>query len=345
MSHTEFHSYATEILSEEERTNVLAFYTKCLESHHYAHPDWPWQEMCLAKRFVLTFEGPELVAYALVLEAIAGFYPFRLSHASIKLGPLAISEGARAACLLFALQHYKKSGFVKLSFQLPGEVSSNTEIIEAKMAMHGFALRQRHNRLNVCTLHIPLELPLENIRKSYRSPLKRSLKNAQNSGITVRAPLPSEMQRLGELFNEMVTHRGLSKSLQEDFFRILQFAEHQGCGFLLCSYDAYENMLAGGLFLIHGNKVVYQYGFSSPSAKKLPLQHMVFDKVIELAKAKGLATFDLGGYALYATAQDQVAEINRFKWNFTQQLVLSPKLTHVVFKPFQGRMLHKLLGE
>lgn len=296
-------------------------------------------------QYVLTYLGEELQAYALVLEAYAGFNPFRLAHASIKFGPLAVSEEARLFCLQHALNHYRKRRFVTLSYQLPGEVSSKSEAFEARITMLGNTLQQNHNRFNLCTLHIPLSSSIDNIRKSYRYPLKRSLKNAQNSGITVRVPLASEVQHAAALFKEMVAYRGLSKSLIDEFLLALRFVERHGFGFLLCSFNEKGEMLAGGLFLIQGNTLVYQYGFSLPREKKLPLQHMVFDEAIAVAIDKGLTQFDLGGYSLYATSADQVSEINRYKWNFSQKLVLSPKLTRVVFRPLPWLLLRKLLGE
>ena len=106
----------------------------------------------------------------------------------------------------------------------------------------------------------------------------------------------------------------------------------------------YENDTVSGLALMPaGNRAIYEWGFSQPSASQpnLPLAHRMHWEPIRWARKKGFAYYDMGGFW---KAKGNTDSINRFKLGFAP--VIQPVLGDYFFplSPVFGRVIEAAIA-
>jgi CelD/BcsL family acetyltransferase involved in cellulose biosynthesis len=143
----------------------------------------------------------------------------------------------------------------------------------------------------------PLPSDPEELRAEWRrrsKNLHRNLNKAGKAGLTVReSTSDDDLRRFHELYlDTMRRHRALPRSLR--FLRASQRALAASGAWRLWVAEADGRIVAGGLFLVHGDTVELLYNASAVDALDLRPNHSIYWHVIEWAIEHGHRRLDWG---------------------------------------------------
>jgi lipid II:glycine glycyltransferase (peptidoglycan interpeptide bridge formation enzyme) len=137
---------------------------------------------------------------------------------------------------------------------------------------------------------VELDTPLEVLWKKLESRTRRAVKKAQRSKVRIEM---GSIEQLDEYY-KIVLHlaeRNRIVPLPRLFYeRVLSEIEN----IFLIAYH-HENLIAGGIFPIFKDTVLYWDGASYSKYWKYQANSLIFWRLIELAKERGLRRYDLGG--------------------------------------------------
>ncbi len=110
---------------------------------------------------------------------------------------------------------------------------------------------------------------------------KRNIKKALRSGVSVREG--NEFTEVVDVFRR--TKGGEVSELKEEhyenLFEIYEACKKRGCQKLYIAVDRNNKILAGGLFLFFGNRIIYLFGASSAEGKEHSAMMLLFDEIIK----------------------------------------------------------------
>lgn len=196
------------------------------------------------------------------------------------------------------------------------------------------------------TFRIDLTLTNEQLMQKIRSAERKSIRKAERSGVEIAAARScvdlEAFVALCRETNRRIRERGGSiadypRAFYEALFRpreedtsgepLLILAQHNG------------RVIAGNVFLSHGDTMIYFIGASSRDREITPLQAPVASmwKAICTAKARGLRCFDLGGCTPDLAPTDPRHGVHEFKkrWGGAPAHFYNVDL---VFSPFSYRL-------
>lgn len=146
------------------------------------------------------------------------------------------------------------------------------------------------------TIILDTSAPLDDIRKGLDGKWRRSLQQAEKAGLEVVISAdPNEVARAQDLLADLAQRKAFAIPQDAKFFsRVARKAK--GYEQILAHSVFYEGRLASihiGAFA--GEMAVYLLGATTPEGRNLGASYLAQWKVIETAKARGKAFYDLGG--------------------------------------------------
>lgn len=146
------------------------------------------------------------------------------------------------------------------------------------------------------TVVINLSLGEDQLWSGYTGPQRNRVRKAQKSRLQCderdfRNGLP-EFMRLYELTMDNLNADDFYKFPRKYYERLL---EALGANLKLFTVTLGDESIAAGLFMVHGDRIHYHLGCSSPEYRDLAPNNLLFHEVARWAIAQGLKTFHLGG--------------------------------------------------
>lgn len=257
--------------------------------------------------------------------ALSEVRPFKALH--VAFGPVGCTP-ENAAPILEALVCYlrQRTRIWRLSIQLPFAVEHATEDLVGEWQRR-LAFRHSDRVLNWATLVLPVTDDAGAMMSGYSPHHRRNIRKAQRAGLVVRTLVhDAELEQLTALHLALYRHRRLRAQpelvgRQLTFFR--DYFQQTGKGFLLGIFQS-DRLLGGLAVAFRSRSAFYHFGVTDPSARHLPVAHLLFHEALLAAARAEMTEFDFGGYDPLAAPNSQTDHINRFKEGFGGRLV-----THV----------------
>jgi len=281
------------------------------------------------KIFFWDGERPDLVAGVLLIHK-----KHILRFAEIKFGPV-VKDLSRLVEIVDSLIAYTKRHFHWLKISLPYPISNETEILE-RMSLKKHNMKFDLHGSNWSTLVIKLDRSLDEIFQSFRQSHKRYVKKARTIFQVRLAKDEKDLRNFAKVYNDMWLQRGYKQNCNLIIERICclgEFLRTTQKGFVYLVYND-SDLVGGTIFIRSGRRLIYLIGASAPQWRKDPVTYLAFWLAIQDAHTlEGVDIFDLGGYNIFVGKEDQVYNINHFKYGFSKCLEFFPKTQYYVFSP------------
>ncbi len=261
---------------------------------------------------VLIFdEFASLKGYALVTTK-------RKLLATISFGPLCADENLFPALTASCFESLFEYGF-KIIRSQPPLIQSSAWKKTSEVLQRQFSVFSLSTQLNWSTLVLDVSPGEEILLKSFSENHRRSIRKTKSEGLVVEQVSDiQEMNVFAEGLCKMYKARNIPNNLgieKERLKNLFSYTVLNRNGFVLVVKK--DTRILGGIVLIkHNSTTFYLIGFCDPDYKKIPVNHLLFFKSFEIAKAAGCNYFDFGGYGREGFADSQVLNINRFKDGF-----------------------------
>jgi hypothetical protein len=318
-------------LTQLEKVAVLSLYESFDNPYIYQFPGWqdiiyPDKKKC----YFLCYESDELVSYAIITE--------KYWKATLSFGPVAKNTDYLAESICQITDYYKSLKFGLLIVQLSIPASQETEYIENSLH-EKINFNQTFNTQNWSSLILPLDNDIENIFKNFTKGHKSDIKKAEKMLVVKKVETTTDIDAFSLLYDKMYQRKKIPKIFKKtacvmvsihDFFKI-----HNN-GFILGVYSKEDDKLLGGIVIVRqGKTILYLYGAKDFEENKTAVLHLALFEAIKIAKFNGCRYFDFGGYNHFASENNQIFYINRFKKGFGGQYIFYPKLMLVKLNIFK----------
>jgi len=234
-------------------------------------------------RFMLVQDGRESIGGVL-------FYKKRMFRIldcyEIRGGPLYVGRNKRIVMkrILKSFRKNRRGSLYSLFIPSPLINCSLKEMFKGE-GYHPIAFR---------TLIIDLKRPLEEIWKALDKNPRRMIRRAERFGVGVK--IASTWHEWEEFYNLHVLHsRGKGYPTRPlDYFREMFKLHHKNlCRLFVAKYE--KQIIAGTLFLIHKQNMVYLKNVSSEAFLKYNPNNLIQWRSMEWAARNGVTTYDLYG--------------------------------------------------
>ena len=237
--------------------------------------------------------------------------------AQIWYGPVCDDKDLMIESMLKIAEYYRERGFWYLGIQPYRKTGFEADYIEYKLNSQLRISYVFSNENTKASLEIELDKSYDEIFSSFRKGHKSAVRKALSLGISVTEPeSPADLDSFIEVYRRMCSERGISGHTRNEIERIYQYLVENNCGEILLAKGSGEEILGGAFFVFQGLSVRYLLSAADPGRKDLPVTHLVLSTAIERAKKAGFRYFDFWGYNHFATPDDQVYMVNRFKKGF-----------------------------
>lgn len=250
-------------------------------------------------------------------------------RARTEFGPICKCEQDNELVLEFLKSYYKKHNYWYFSL-LPSIYFSETK--NSKREIGSWS-----------TILIDLT---HAYKQDYSRQLLRKLKAASKINLQINELELNDLPNFVAGYTKMYQKRGLAIDLDSCKNRLndrfLFYKKYRLGAFYGVFYD---NTLIGGMMISkHQQYAFYELGFTDSNFRHIPVLYSGFDKLLELLKNENYTIFDYGGYDENAQPQSQTFGINRFKLQFSQNIISYPSKQTYIFKPFLFKILQKSLS-
>lgn len=262
-----------------------------------------WQRLCEACPWATFFHTPDwmevLLRHAPGLKAATR--AFRLADGGLVVVPLMATP--RAGGLLAGLQsqYGGKPGGILAEGELEPEVVE--EILHRLLTPRAPRLtiiRGRHDphdypgTITRRSTHIVPLAPDIPPRERYRTSTKRNLRKAEESGVEVReATTPDDWQHLARLHQRSMERQQSAESLRPEYVTALSALSPGNCRLWLATVG--EVPVSCALVLSFRHAATYFLGGMDYDYQEHRPNNLLFDRILEHARAAGIREFDLGG--------------------------------------------------
>lgn len=246
--------------------------------------------------------------------------------ASIEFGPVGNDNEITASLLQEAFKYYRKKFFFVVRWMPGWDDEANLEIIRQQIQKRYLPL-SNSNLIHWASKRISLKDSEETILKKFSENHRRNIK--KGSGFSIECRVIND-QKLIDDFSEgyikMYKHRNLPVNpsvIKRSFTELYKFLSQFDKGFFMGAFK--DEVLVGGLIIIYQGKTAFYYkGFIDHEQRQMPINHVAFFRAILHSKQHNMEWFDFGGYAT-DTADEQLANINKFKDGFKGELIQFPQ--------------------
>ena len=186
---------------------------------------------------------------------------------------------------------------------------------------------------------------IETLLKSFSKGHLSAIKKAKKEGITTSDFFSDDtIKSFVNIFDANYKTRGLATQWANTmtYFTHLSATMAFNNSFFIGAYKN-DKLVAGGIFLAHGNTIHYKFGTSNYELRSIPLMHTVIYQAILKAKELNFSIFDLGGINPDAIDGSQVRSINTFKKGFGGTIITSPKRIYLTNNPLSLTIVLLLL--
>jgi hypothetical protein len=201
-------------------------------------------------------------------------------------------------------------------------------------------------RLHVCRLE-HVKGSDEELRRALREPARKNIRKAERAGVTVSAAESEaeveELFRLLEATGERIRERGSKAVYPLEFFRAAwRHMTPTGSAVLLLA-RAGDALLAGQLYFVSAEGVMYYHGGSTRDRELTPRQgsSAIFWHALRMARDLGVP-FDMGGIALTDDPNHCQAGVTEFKRQWVPEATLV-EVADVVLAPMKVRFQERVL--
>ncbi len=237
--------------------------------------------------------------------------------AQIWYGPVCDDRDLMIESILKIAEYYKERGFWYLGIQPYRKTGFEADYIEYKLNSQLRISYVYSNENTKASLEIDLDQSYDDIFSSFRKGHKSAVKKAMSLGIRVTEPeSPADLDSFIEVYRSMCEERGITGHTRKETNGIYQYLVENKCGEILLAKDSRDAVLGGALFVFQGISVRYLLSAADPGRKELPVTHLILSTAINRAKTAGFRYFDFWGFNHFATPDDQVYMVNRFKRGF-----------------------------
>ena len=306
----------TKIPTNEQVAQMKVLYDSLDNVSIVQHPLWPTFSDFKSTRFFLICNGGAVLAYTRVIESSLSYLKF-IKTAEIRFGPISGNNDSVQMLLEFITDWYIKKNFSKLLIQLPLDFKSEDFIKEISSRVKTIGQK--------ATILIDLSNGIANIESNYSTNLKRNLRKASSLKLEVKEIVTSEeVQSFWNVYQKMTGVRKINFYTNADFNAIFNFLQSNNLGSLIGCFND-EGIILGGLLLIkQGNKHEYFLGATDPDYRDLPQAHLTHHFAIRYLIDQGVKYYDFGGYRINPDETDQLYNINRFKLQFSKNIIQYP---------------------
>jgi hypothetical protein len=341
----------TYTLSDSERKRIQDFY---LSLDYVALEQFPgWEKVTedySTPCYFLAEKDNQIICCARILESRLGFW----KTAHIQFGPLFSDPDYLVDSIQEIFNHYKSTGFCRLTIQLGFPTGALADYIEFKLNKH-LKICYKFDRHNWSSLFVDLSLSEDLLLKSFSKGHKSAITKSIKEGITVRtAQTLEEVMALCSIYLKMNESRNLSadeSKTRKLFTNLFDFFSTNDLGRFLIVRDAEQIIIGGIVLLIQGQAARYFKGASDPDRRNVPILHSALFEAMKIARERGCKIFDLWGYNHFVDENDQVFYINKFKKGFSRNYMFYPKIMYFELNPvkyFLGstlvRIKRRLIG-
>jgi hypothetical protein len=317
-------------LTNTELERIIRFYNSLSNVTLEQHPLWNSTIKGFSQvNFFWSEENGKINTFCVIEEKKFFF----IKGAYIHFGPLFrhTEPDLLIDSILEIREYYKKRGFSHLYIQLAFPTGSLSDYIEYKINKK-IKIEYNFDKNNWSSLTVNLLPPFQEIEKSFSKGHRSSIKKAFKDGLTVKPVNTAEdISSFCQVYKKMESHRNIDSNCDLDFFNhLFQFLEEYNKGFGLIVQDKDFSTVGGIIVLTQGHTARYYKGASDPERKELPILHVAVLEAIKIAKEKGLSYLDLWGYNHFATSEDQIFYINRFKKGFSTDYIFYPKKMYII---------------
>lgn len=267
-----------------------------------------------------------------------------IKMAEINFGPLFINNEAAVNAIESIINYLKNNYYFYLTIQLAIPVGNSSELIEYALNKRFKKIKYKFDSNNWSSIQVDLNLETSSIQSSYSKGHKSSIKKAIKDGVHI---IPYKKEYINEIvvvYIKMLKSRNIfTKSeayWKEKIYSLCNYIEDPKNGFLLLA-KLNEKIIGFCLFVSQGNSIRYYMGASDPEFKNISVLHAILNEAIAFSKTTSYRYFDLWGYNHYATEEDQVFFINRFKKGFGGEFTFYPKKMYISLNPL-GRIAYNL---
>ena len=247
--------------------------------------------------------------------------------ANITFGPIATSPDIYRQALL-QIKQYCTRNLIPILKVTPPHFHTATDSDYFHNLQKTLKFQTSDQLINWSTLVLSVQPSEEDIFRKFADNHRQSIKKALKMGLSaILVTDPDIIDVFALQHAEMYKSRGLKIDPEKNkvhFKKLFNFFNKNSVGYFLIVKEN-ENIIGGVCCVIQGNIARYLEGYSLPSYRKYPINHLALFEAIKIAKDKGLSHFDFGGYANNVTETDQLYTINKFKKDFRGELVNYPK--------------------
>lgn len=181
---------------------------------------------------------------------------------------------------------------------------------------HIYALRSEgYAHMPWSTFVIDLDLGLDKIWSGFQTRARNMVRKAEKGGVVVRSIQPTEndVAHYYAMLTETFQRQGKRPPHPLAFFRsICRYLAPAGLlQFMVAEKE--QRVVAGALFLRHGERMVYLSGTSTAEGARLAANSLIQWSAIQAAAGNGVVEYDLGGAGVHAA-------IDKFKESFGGRL-------------------------
>lgn len=335
--------FSVEVIRDLHTTPYAESIDTFLKQSPYAHPKqsiaWALCKNDPSRYFiVLTFKNERIYAYSLVYEhhsRVPGLLKYVVDG-----GPVVLSINALSIHLKQLLQSLNPhAAWLQVKPYLTGE---DIQIANRYLQQNNFVARNVQSSTYISTINIPLNAQLSEIKTGFRRSLKTQLNKAANLGIEAKY-CESEQTFIEfiDAYNQYAKNNNFGYIDHQEGINIFNRFCKNGQSGRFITIKENQQLLGGVVLLAIGNRVFFEWGYSSHQAvhRKLPLGHILQWQAITWAKEQGYELYDFGGYWPERGDDDP---INRFKTGFSKNILsVMPEYTRQL-SPIRCKILETL---
>jgi len=334
--------YQTEIvhppLGKRRQDAITGLFNRAPYPHFYQ--TWEWYGGLYFPKsffFVLTYRKKALEAYSIIRRIS---YPvIDREKYIVERGPVFSDIHAFDTHLRHLLNLLKPTGiWLKISPHIIGGPDSLKNV----MADIGFKDDPRDHQFYASTVVVDLESPISKIKSHFRRSLVTQLNKAKRLNIIAqKCDNLMDFQSFFNTLNFFRDKKGLEPIRNEGLHFFFQNIFKQQVKGIVMYAKRNDSMLAGIALFRNGNRLIYEWGFSSfnDAHRKLPLSHILHWEGIKWAKQEGFSFYDFGGYW---AERGNKNPINRFKTGFSNLIQALPQAQIYYFRPRLSYMMDRL---
>ncbi|MCA9414365.1 MAG: peptidoglycan bridge formation glycyltransferase FemA/FemB family protein, partial [Candidatus Omnitrophica bacterium] len=158
----------------------------------------------------------------------------------------------------------------------------------------GFELTRAHR--NYRTVCVDLSPPMESLRESFKRRWRRHLSQAEREDIKIEVRSGSTaLDDFANLHEEFVDRKGFRTDLDARFYSRVQKLSPETDRFEVLLAHVSGKMAGGIVVSLLGDVMVYLLGGRNEFGTRTRASYLLHWKAIEMAKARGIRWYDLGG--------------------------------------------------